>query len=85
MRLLYLIEPTLEHKYKYCVFRILAIILFIWNTILETGFCLHLQAEPTHLGSVNISSPYLQTPASQQAQHKSAARVKIFIENNKTI
>jgi hypothetical protein len=28
----------------------------------ETGFCLHLQVKPTHLGPTDRASPYLQTP-----------------------
>jgi hypothetical protein len=35
--------------------------LFEMHSILEIGFCLHLQMKPTHLGSVNRASPYLWT------------------------
>jgi hypothetical protein len=32
----------------------------------ETGFCLRLQVEPTQLGPIDNSSPYLQTSAPTQ-------------------
>jgi hypothetical protein len=32
----------------------------------ETGFCLHLWVEPTQLGPIDTTSPYLHTPAPTQ-------------------
>jgi hypothetical protein len=38
-------------------------VLFIFqNNMLETGFCLCLQVEPSQLGPIDRATPYLQTP-----------------------
>jgi hypothetical protein len=42
----------------------LSCFLFKMHNVLETGFCLWLQAKPTQLGPVDRASPYLRTPAS---------------------
>jgi hypothetical protein len=49
-------------------FWILSIFLFLFKTynVSETGFCLHLQVEPTQLGPTDRASPYLGTAAPTQ-------------------
>jgi hypothetical protein len=39
---------------------------YIKHNVLETEFCLRLQVEPTQFGSIDRTSPYLQTPAPTQ-------------------
>jgi hypothetical protein len=71
-------------NYSVIVLWTLFIILFLFKThnILETGFCLLLQVDPSQLGPINRASTYLQTPAPtqdrvyKQAQHKSSEGVK---------
>jgi hypothetical protein len=48
-------------KFVTC-FWILSIILFLFkaNNVSETGFCLRLQVERTHLGPIDTANPYLQ-------------------------
>jgi hypothetical protein len=48
-------------------FRTLSIVLFLFrrHNVSETGFCVPLQVEPTHLGPIDRASPYLRTPASE--------------------
>jgi hypothetical protein len=41
-------------------------VLFYLDYVLETGFCLRLQVEPTQLGPIDTASPYLRTPAPTQ-------------------
>jgi hypothetical protein len=44
-----------------CFWTLLAyLFLFKTHNVLETGFCLYLQVEPTHLGPINGASPCLQ-------------------------
>jgi hypothetical protein len=41
----------------------LSIVFFLFKThnVLETGFCLHPQVEPTQMGPIDRASPYLWT------------------------
>jgi hypothetical protein len=41
------------------------------NDVLETGFCLHLQVEPTHLDLIDRVSPCL--PTAEPTQHMTIA------------
>jgi hypothetical protein len=36
------------------------------HNVLETGFCLRFQVEPTQWGPIDRPSPYLRTPAPTQ-------------------
>jgi hypothetical protein len=42
------------------------VFLFKTHNVVETGFYLCLQVEPTHLGPIDRASPYLPTPAPTQ-------------------
>jgi hypothetical protein len=53
--------------YIYCVTEHYASPCFyLKHNISETGFCLRLQVEPTELGPIDRTSPYLRTPAPTQ-------------------
>jgi hypothetical protein len=57
-------------------------ILFLFKThVSETGFCLHLQVEPSQLRSIDRASPYPQTAApTLDGMYKPYARVKANIK-----
>jgi hypothetical protein len=56
----------------------LSIVLFyLKHNVSETGFCLHLQVDPSQLGSIDKDSPYLQIPAPSQDQVKKVKAIPV--------